>query len=341
MIRFYILSGVENVLKRKYGFRYNSFWREYVYIWNMNGTYRNISFRDGGDKVFSEINFDEEGRLFFDSFFIRGNENDIFCMENIPHIVNAAGLCICLEGSADVVIGSQSYRLRKGDMCSVLPRTILYAIRKSEDFKGYACVCTPQFLMSFNIPLGTPLYLFVRDNPCISLGEQECGWLLKMCRLLEEHAARKEHPCGMDISRLLASAVVYEVIGIYRKGNVIEQQPFSRKSKYYAEFVRLLTANYAQHRSVEFYADRLCITPRYLSAICKELTGMTATESINNHVMVNARILLASTDMSVLQISEELNFPNPSFFSQFFKRHEGVVPKTYRAMHRYEVGSDV
>ena len=129
--------------------------------------------------------------------------------------------------------------------------------------------------------------------------------------------------------------------GIYRKGNVIEQQPFSRKSKYYAEFVRLLTANYAQHRSVEFYADRLCITPRYLSAICKELTGMTATESINNHVMVNARILLASTDMSVLQISEELNFPNPSFFSQFFKRHEGVVPKTYRAMHRYEVGSDV
>ena len=118
----------------------------------MNGTYRNISFRDGGDKVFSEINFDEEGRLFFDSFFIRGNENDIFCMENIPHIVNAAGLCICLEGSADVVIGSQSYRLRKGDMCSVLPRTILYAIRKSEDFKGYACVCTPQFLMSFNIP---------------------------------------------------------------------------------------------------------------------------------------------------------------------------------------------
>lgn len=307
----------------------------------MNGTYRNISFRDGGDKVFSEINFDEEGRLFFDSFFIRGNENDIFCMENIPHIVNAAGLCICLEGSADVVIGSQSYRLRKGDMCSVLPRTILYAIRKSEDFKGYACVCTPQFLMSFNIPLGTPLYLFVRDNPCISLGEQKCGWLLKMCRLLEEHAARKEHPCGMDISRLLASAVVYEVIGIYRKGNVIEQQPFSRKSKYYAEFVRLLTANYAQHRSVEFYADRLCITPRYLSAICKELTGMTATESINNHVMVNARILLASTDMSVLQISEELNFPNPSFFSQFFKRHEGVVPKTYRAMHRYEVGSDV
>ena len=92
---------------------------------------------------------------------------------------------------------------------------------------------------------------------------------------------------------------------------------------------------------MEFYADRLCITPRYLSAICKELTGMTATESINNHVMVNARILLASTDMSVLQISEELNFPNPSFFSQFFKRHEGVVPKTYRAMHRDEVGSDV
>ena len=195
--------------------------------------------------------------------------------------------------------------------------------------------------MSFNIPLGTPLYLFVRDSPCISLGEQECGWLLKMCRLLEEHAARKEHPCGMDISRLLASAVDYEVIGIYRKGNVIEQQPFSRKSKYYAEFVRLLTANYAQHRSVEFYADRLCITPRYLSVISKELTGMTATESINNHVMVNARILLASTDMSVLQISEELNFPNPSFFSQFFKRHEGVVPKTYRAMHRCEVGSDV
>ena len=137
------------------------------------------------------------------------------------------------------------------------------------------------------------------------------------------------------------SAVVYEVIGIYRKGECHRAAAVRGKANISVEFVRLLTANYAQHRSVE----PMPTGSASLRVICRpsarELTGMTATESINNHVMVNARILLALPTCRYFKSPRNSISRIRPFFSQFFKRHEAVVPKTYRAMHRYEVGSDV
>lgn len=292
--------------------------------------------KQAAGKIFDELNFIENEHTFFNSFFIEGND-DISFLQNIPHIVNAPGLCICIEGDADITVGSRNYYLKKGDMCVVLPRTVLHVSKRSPDFRGYVCTCTPEFLFSINMPSGAPLYLFVKNNPCISLTEKERTELIRICNFLEQNDIRKNHPCREEISKALASAVIYEVVGLYKKGKILEQRPFTRKNKYFYEFNKLLTENYHRHRSVSFYADKLCITSRYLSEICKETIGMTATECINHQIMTNARLLLASTDMSILQISDKLNFPNPSFFSQFFKKHESVSPKVYRINNSFSI----
>lgn len=282
---------------------------------------------------FKHLSFGDCNKYFFESILLEGLENDLLGIERFPRIVDVAGLCICLEGEAGVVIGSRSYRLKPGDMCVVFPHDILYVTEKSLDFKGYTIACTSDFLMSVNIPSSTPIYLFRKEHPCISLDDKEKEELMKMCEFLREHDQRKDHPCREEISRYLASAIIYEVIGIYKRGEPLPQQQYSRKDKIYFEFTELIAKNCNKQHNMDFYARKLFISPRYLSAICKEIAGITATEYINHHIMVNARLLLATTDKSILQISEEMNFPNASFFTQFFKKHEGVTPKVYRGMN--------
>jgi AraC-like DNA-binding protein len=81
---------------------------------------------------------------------------------------------------------------------------------------------------------------------------------------------------------------------------------------------------------VGFYAKKLCMAPKYLSAVIKEKTGKSAFEWINDYVILEAKSLLKSTNMTIQQISDELNFANQSFFGKYFKRLAGMSPKSYR-----------
>ncbi|WP_163265342.1 AraC family transcriptional regulator [Dysgonomonas sp. 216] len=151
---------------------------------------------------------------------------------------------------------------------------------------------------------------------------------------MKEYDLKEEHPCKDDISKHLASAVVYVIIGIYKKGEPLNQQPYSRKNKLYFEFMELIAKNYRKQRGIEFYANKLCISSRHLSSICKDITGITAKDRIDEHIIANIRILLVTTDLTISQISDELNFPNSSFFVKFFKKQTGMTPKEYRNVNK-------
>ena len=79
-----------------------------------------------------------------------------------------------------------------------------------------------------------------------------------------------------------------------------------------------------------FYADKLCLTPHYLSSVIRETSGQTVMQWINQAVILEAKVLLKHSNLLVFQISDELNFPNPSFFSKFFKRMTGMTPAEYQ-----------
>lgn len=92
----------------------------------------------------------------------------------------------------------------------------------------------------------------------------------------------------------------------------------------------MVSENFKTQRDIGFYADRLCVTNKYLSTLLKQHTGMTALEWIERHVVLYAKSCLSSTTMSVQQISDELDFPSQSVFGKYFKRVEGLSPKAYR-----------
>jgi AraC-like DNA-binding protein len=96
------------------------------------------------------------------------------------------------------------------------------------------------------------------------------------------------------------------------------------------KFLDLVQTHYKEQRELSFYADKLCLTSKHLSKVVREASGTTANEWIDNHVILEAKALLKSTDLTVQQISEELKFPSQSFFGKYFKRCTGMSPSEYK-----------
>lgn len=103
----------------------------------------------------------------------------------------------------------------------------------------------------------------------------------------------------------------------------------SRQDKIFESFIECLQQNYTTQRKIQFYASKLFITPKYLSTAIKEVTGSTAGEWIESFVIEKAKDLLISSNFTIQQISNQLNFSNQSFFGKYFKRCTGISPKTY------------
>ena len=101
-------------------------------------------------------------------------------------------------------------------------------------------------------------------------------------------------------------------------------------TNHFQRFLDLLHSVEMKHRPVEWYATELCITPKYLSFLCKKNSGKTANEWITEHVLEDIRYYLKQTDYSIKQICDLLGFPNASFFGKYVKEHFGQTPIYFR-----------
>lgn len=116
----------------------------------------------------------------------------------------------------------------------------------------------------------------------------------------------------------------------YAKHEAVEIAPKSRKGEIYNAFLKLLEDKHKEQRSIAFYADKLCVTPKYLSVVTNEIAGKNALKCIEESVVREAKALLNSTDMTIQQISDELNFPSQASFGTYFKKSVGLSPMAYR-----------
>ena len=142
--------------------------------------------------------------------------------------------------------------------------------------------------------------------------------------VLQEPPFRKE-----AIQHLLASLLYYLE---YIAQNSIEQNPaqLTRQEEIFQRFISLVNTHSKKERNVNFYADKLCLTPRYLNTVIRQASQQTVMDWINQSIILEAKVLLKHSNLLVYQVSDELNFPNPSFFSKFFKRMTGMTPHEYQ-----------
>lgn len=130
------------------------------------------------------------------------------------------------------------------------------------------------------------------------------------------------------------NGLIYSIIHYYNYLKNIEndtaQPETSRGKELFNTFIRLVNCNARHERKLDFYASKMCITPRYLSSVIKQASGITAKEWIDRAVATNAKVMLRYSSKQVAEIAYALNFPNVSFFCKFFKHSTGMTPQEYR-----------
>lgn len=109
-----------------------------------------------------------------------------------------------------------------------------------------------------------------------------------------------------------------------------KHEPVSHRRKVFDHFVSMVNEHAQEAHTLDYYADRLCMTSRYLGTIVSDISGETAKEWIDRALVIKAKIMLRHTDEQVTQIADSLGFPNSSFFCRFFKQHAGISPLAYR-----------
>lgn len=244
---------------------------------------------------------------------------------------NAAAILFCRQGYARFIIDLQEYDITKNTQIVLLPRNILNITQASEDFQvSYFCF-SALFLQEVSLRMEPSFFLFLKENPCYTLPE-DCIRAVHglMCASEAIYNDRENRFRSIIIKNHLQSFLLEVYDKTHRWFTHKQMEGANRQEVLFKHFIALILEHCSTQREVNFYAGKLFITPRYLSAITKNIANTTAKEIINKHVMLEIKALLQSTDLSLQEIANRLNFPDQSFFGRFFKKQMGISPSEYR-----------
>lgn len=261
-----------------------------------------------------------------------GNDFHVFRLESVPRvdypIRTEMYVCfLCLRGYANGRINLVDYKLEQRSMCITLSRQILEIESVSDDFCCLCVLTSKNFVTNLGLSFNLDVYRSIIENPVIVLNKEPFESMITYYNMVSRILHEKDNPNSTEVIRHLTCAYFYGIGYYFYRAT---ESSVSNEGSLVRKFMNEVQASYRKERKVIYYAERLHLTPKYLSTVVKSYSGKTASEWIDDYVILEAKALLKSTNLTIQQISEELNFPSQSFFGKYFKRLVGESPKSYR-----------
>lgn len=243
------------------------------------------------------------------------------------------------DGSFQLGFNLDTYEIHERSLLITAPGNIIrlsaYDENKIADSELIFALLSKDFVSSIHVDFDKTLQEAVRflESPCLTLNAEQLDIASDYFTL-----ARKIIHSQMDnkreiISSLLTS-ITYLAVNLWRNdiASAKERQDMSslRVNQTYEQFIALVSQHHNKERGMAFYADKMHITPKYLSKIIKQASGRSGPDWIDSFVVLEAKNLLKYTDKPVKEIVWQLNFPTPSVFNKFFKKHTNLTPSEYR-----------
>lgn len=236
------------------------------------------------------------------------------------------------KGWVRVSIDMQEYVVQAPSVVTFLPDTIYTAMETSDDLEYKIIIYSNNFTdnLFLNLDRMHPLRTAIHHNP-VSEGEEFVHVYNRLLSMLADLTKYSESPYKLEAAKHLTLATFYAFSAIRHSAAIPQQEePAGRKDELFSEFTGLVRRHFRTHRDVLFYADKLCVTVKYLSQVTKEKSGRPALEFIEQYVITECKALLLSTTMTVQQIADALHFPSQSVFGKYFRRVTGLSPREYR-----------
>lgn len=243
---------------------------------------------------------------------------------------------LCMGGECRFEFNDKEYTMHEGDLMIVRKGKLIGRLYPSEEFKVKVIYVTPSF-----IELSTPqsnygmkgqLALFL--NPVIRLTPEMYALCRRDFENAEDRLWQTEHKFYKEVMRNVISSLILDFF--YFHSTIYGEEDVSTQSAdIMSRFLSMLeNGDFRKNREVTYYADRLCITPKYLSEVSAKVSGYAANYWINRYTMLDISRLLRNKNLTFVQISDMFGFSSPAYFSRYVQNNLGVRPSDFRQASR-------
>lgn len=277
-------------------------------------------------KDLGDVEYMDDGVAFHSNFWEIPVENGLIKM-------NMLTIVACHKGKMQVEINTVKYTIKNNEALVCRPNDLIDNCMLSPDFNGaILCLSRKGIVEQFALTNLWDKAFKIAENPVIFVNEESMRMFDLYGSVLRAKLQMKQSPYYHEIITSLIKACLYELLANVkgRESDIHGGRLITQGEVLFKQFVDLLVNTEVKPRNVSWYADHLCITPKYLSTICKQVSGKTALYWINEYVLNDIRYWLKSSNRTIKEIADQLDFPNLSFFGKYCRAHFGMSPTEYR-----------
>ncbi|MBO5728462.1 MAG: helix-turn-helix transcriptional regulator [Paludibacteraceae bacterium] len=256
-------------------------------------------------------------------------DNQLMESPRYPFKTDMLTATICIKGQAEGSANLQKIITQPNSFNVILPGQIITHNYQTTDFEARHIIMSSKFVDTLG--LDNRFSIFNTHNQVIStiLSDYELEAILTFYEMLKWNITHKNDYI-LETVRHMTLAFFYGFSHTFQQ-NITPKQ-INRRQQLSDDFLSLVKQHFKQEHSLEFYANKLCVTPKHLTTTIKATTDCTAKEWIDKHLLLEAKALLKSTNLTIQQIADTLHFTSQDVFSKYFKHHIGRTPKEYRGL---------
>lgn len=270
------------------------------------------------------------------------SDDDIIIIDNVKQLAEPSPtrirmnlIAIALKGKAQVSLSGQTLTFGENQLLLCPPGTVFTDLMFSPDFEFRSIFCSNGILQSFlreKMNIWNEMMYVHRINVW-GMEARDADFLSHFSEIMRLliNAPAERYPYRTDCIQGLLRTALLGLCGMLKNAIPDRELASGRHGDtLFQRFLALMNNQPPKKRTVEQYAAELCVSPKYLSAVCKNSSGKTARQWIREHTLEEIRYYLKQTDMPIKQIVDKLGFANPSFFGKYVKEHFGMTPLQFR-----------
>lgn len=265
--------------------------------------------------------------------FVVGTDN-LSGLRNRLQKSKSAAILFCRSGWASIIINLTKFEIIENTITILLPNNIFSLEKASDDFLiSYFCFSDSMFREA-TFRLEPNFFRFIKKKPCYTPPQDSTGAVNGLMKASAAIYADRENCFRQQIAKNHLQCFLLDTYDKTQRWFTRKQiDRSSRQDELFNTFITSVHTNCSTQRDVTFYANELCISTKYLTNICHNITGLPAKKLIDNMIILEIKVLLQSTELTIQEIADKLNFPDQSYLGRYFKRHEGASPIDYRSKY--------
>lgn len=266
--------------------------------------------------------------------FIAGTDENLAPIMRRLWKLSGGAIYFCRRGWAHVTIDLKDYEITENTQIVLLPNTVIRINGTSEDFSARYFGFPKDMFREACLRLEPAFFRFLKEHPIYILPPENIAAINGLLYATEAIYNDRENRFRTQIAKNHLQSFMLDIYDkCYRYFDRKEIEGGNRQIDIFKNFMALVHDHCISEREVAFYANELCISTRYLTGICRNISEESAKQIIDDFAILEIKVLLQSTDLTIQEIADRLGFPDQSYLGRYFKRHEGISPKEYQNLY--------